>query len=93
MFTAMGANAFAGRAGRELAATGERVSKRDFRPVVELTPQERQIAQLASEGQSNPEIAALLFISPRTVEYHLHKIFAKLDITSRGQLARVLQTT
>jgi DNA-binding CsgD family transcriptional regulator len=92
MFTAMGADAFAGRAERELAATGERVRKRDIRPVVELTPQEGQIARLASEGQSNPEIAAQLFISPRTVEYHLHKIFAKLDITSRGQLARVLET-
>jgi DNA-binding CsgD family transcriptional regulator len=93
MFTAMGADAFAGRAERELAATGEHVRKRDIRPVVELTPQEGQIARLASEGQSNPEIAAQLFISPRTVEYHLHKIFAKLDITSRGQLARVLATT
>jgi DNA-binding CsgD family transcriptional regulator len=92
MFTAMGAAAFAGRAERELAATGERVRKRDAHAIVELTPQERQIARLASDGQSNPEIAAQLFISPRTVEYHLHKIFAKLDITSRGQLARALDT-
>jgi DNA-binding CsgD family transcriptional regulator len=90
MFTRMGADAFAARAERELAATGERVRKRDVRPVVELTPQEAQIARLASEGQSNPEIAAQLFLSPRTVEYHLHKIFTKLDITSRGQLARAL---
>jgi DNA-binding CsgD family transcriptional regulator len=90
MFTAMGAGAFADRADRELAATGERVRRRDVRPVVELTPQESQIARLASEGRSNPEIAAQLFLSPRTVEYHLSKIFAKLDITSRGHLARAL---
>jgi DNA-binding CsgD family transcriptional regulator len=90
MFTAMGAGAFAARADRELAATGERVRRRDVRPVVELTPQESQIARLASEGQSNPEIAAQLYLSPRTVEYHLSKIFAKLDITSRGHLGRAL---
>jgi DNA-binding CsgD family transcriptional regulator len=86
----MGAGAFADRADRELAATGERVRRRDVRPVVELTPQESQIARLASEGRSNPEIAAQLYLSPRTVEYHLSKIFAKLDITSRGHLARAL---
>jgi DNA-binding CsgD family transcriptional regulator len=92
MFTRMGADSFASRAERELAATGERVRKRDVQPVLELTPQEAQIARLASEGQSNPEIAAQLFLSPRTVEYHLHKIFTKLDIASRGQLARALLT-
>ena len=90
MFTAMGAGAFAARTDRELAATGERVRRRDIQPVVELTPQETQIARLASEGRSNPEIAAQLYLSPRTVEYHLSKIFAKLDITSRGHLARAL---
>jgi DNA-binding CsgD family transcriptional regulator len=90
MLTAMGAGAFARRAEHELAATGERVRKRDIRPVVELTPQEAQIARLASDGRSNPDIAAQLFISPRTVEYHLHKIFTKLDISSRGQLTRAL---
>ena len=92
MFAAMGADAFAARADRELAASGERVRKRDLKPVLDLTPQEAQIARLASEGQSNPAIAAQLFISPRTVEYHLHKIFTKLDITARGQLARTLGT-
>jgi DNA-binding CsgD family transcriptional regulator len=92
MFAAMGADGFARRAERELAATGERIRRRDIRPVVELTAQETQIARLVADGRSNPEIAAELFISPRTVEYHLHKIFSKLDITSRGQLARALAT-
>ena len=77
---------------RELAATGERIRRRDVQPVVELTAQETQIARLVADGRSNPEIAAELFISPRTVEYHLHKIFSKLDITARGQLARALGT-
>jgi DNA-binding CsgD family transcriptional regulator len=90
MLTAMGADAFARRADRELAATGERIRKRDVGRVADLTPQETQIARLAGDGQSNQEIAEQLFISPRTVEYHLHKIFAKLDITGRGQLARTL---
>jgi DNA-binding CsgD family transcriptional regulator len=92
MFAAMGADGFARRAERELAATGERIRRRDVRPVVELTAQETQIARLVADGRSNPEIAAELFISPRTVEYHLHKIFSKLDITARGQLARALAT-
>jgi DNA-binding CsgD family transcriptional regulator len=92
MFTAMGADGFAWRAERELAATGERSRRRDVQPVVELTAQETQIARLAADGQSNPQIAAELFISPRTVEYHLHKIFSKLDITSRGRLAGALAT-
>jgi len=90
MFAAMGADGFARRTARELAATGERIRTREVRPVVELTAQETQIARLAGDGRSNPEIAAELFISPRTVEYHLHKIFSKLDITARGQLARAL---
>ena len=92
MFARMGADAFAARAERELAATGERVRKRGVRQVADLTPQEAQIARLAGDGQSNREIAAQLFLSPRTVEYHLHKIFTKLDINSRGQLARALGT-
>jgi len=90
MFAAMGADGFARRAERELAATGERVRRREVRPIVELTAQETQIARLVADGRSNPEIAAELFVSPRTVEYHLRKIFSKLDITARGQLARAL---
>lgn len=89
MFSRMGAEAFAERARRELAATGETVRKRtvDTRDV--LTPQEAQIARLARDGLSNPEIGARLFLSPRTVQYHLGKVFAKLDITSRNELGRV----
>jgi DNA-binding CsgD family transcriptional regulator len=90
MFASMGAEAFAARAERELAATGETVRKRTVTTPGQLTAQEQQIAQLASDGLTNPEIAAQLFISPRTVQYHLHKVFTKLDISSRGQLDRVL---
>ncbi len=85
-FTRIGAIAFIGRAERELRATGERVAKRVIKSRVELTTQEVQVAQLALDGLSNPEIGARLFISPRTVQYHLHKVFAKLDISSRTQL-------
>jgi DNA-binding NarL/FixJ family response regulator len=85
----IGAEAFAERARRELLATGEtaRTRTEDVRGV--LTPQEAQIARLAGDGLSNPEIGAELFISPRTVQYHLRKVFQKLDITSRTQLGRV----
>jgi DNA-binding NarL/FixJ family response regulator len=89
----MGAEAFAARAGRELLATGETARKRTDETRDELTAQETQIAQLAREGLSNPEIGARLFISPRTVEYHLHKVFGKLGIASRRELRHVLRTT
>jgi DNA-binding NarL/FixJ family response regulator len=78
--------AFAERASRELSATGGRARKRSPEARDELTPQEAQIADLARAGLSNPDIAAQLFLSPRTVEYHLRKVFAKLEITSRNQL-------
>jgi DNA-binding CsgD family transcriptional regulator len=90
MFTGMGVEAFADRAARELLATGERARKRTVETREDLTPQEAQIARLARDGLSNPEIGARLFISPRTVEYHLHKVFGKLGISSRNQLDRAL---
>ena len=92
MLDTMGIEAFADRARRELLATGETARKRTAETRDELTAQEAQIARLAREGLSNPEIGARLFISRRTVEYHLHKVFAKLDITSRNQLHRALGT-
>jgi DNA-binding CsgD family transcriptional regulator len=91
-FVSMGAEAFAARAARELLATGETARKRVDETRGELTAQETQIARLAREGLSNGEIGARLFISPRTVEYHLHKVFGKLDIRSRGQLEQALHT-
>jgi DNA-binding NarL/FixJ family response regulator len=86
----MGMDAFANRAERELAATGATARKRSDPPGRELTSQEAQIARLVVEGLSNPEIGARLFISPRTVQYHLGKVFAKLDISSRQQLHRAI---
>jgi DNA-binding CsgD family transcriptional regulator len=90
MFTAMGIAGFAERARRELLATGETVRKRSPETRDDLTAQEAQIARLAGDGRTNPEIGAELFISPRTVEWHLRKVFAKLDISSRKQLRGVL---
>jgi DNA-binding NarL/FixJ family response regulator len=87
----MGIKAFAQRAERELLATGERARKRSVETREDLTAQEAQIARLARDGFSNPEIAARLFISPRTVEYHLHKVFSKPKISSRNELGRALQ--
>jgi DNA-binding CsgD family transcriptional regulator len=85
-----GANGFAERARRELAATGETVRKRTDDSRGQLTPQEQQIARLAATGHTNPEIGAQLFLSPRTVEWHLRKVFMKLGIHSRRELRQVM---
>jgi DNA-binding CsgD family transcriptional regulator len=90
MFATMGADGFAERARRELQTTGEKVRKRRDETRDELTPQELHIARLARDGLTNPEIGAQLFISPRTVEWHLRKVFSKLGISSRRELARAL---
>ncbi|MEA2229593.1 MAG: hypothetical protein QOF04_3223 [Solirubrobacteraceae bacterium] len=87
MLAAMGMDAFAQRAARELLASGETARKRSIESLDQLTAREAQIARLARDGLSNPEIGARLFISPRTVEYHLHKVYGKLDISSRNELA------
>jgi DNA-binding NarL/FixJ family response regulator len=92
LFREMGFEAFAERARRELLATGESARKRTVETLSDLTAQEAQIARLARDGLSNPEIGAQLFISPRTVQYHLHKVFGKLDITSRVQLETALSS-
>jgi ATP/maltotriose-dependent transcriptional regulator MalT len=90
MLAAIGAGAFAERARRELLATGGTVRKRTIETRDELTAQEALIAGLARDGLSNPEIGTRLFISPRTVKYHLRKVFIKLDISSRNELDRAL---
>jgi DNA-binding CsgD family transcriptional regulator len=90
MFTTIGMVAFAERTRRELLATGEIVRKRNVETHDELTQQEKQIALLARDGLSNPEVGSRLFISPRTVEWHLRKVFAKLEISSRKELRTVL---
>ena len=87
-FTGMGMEAFARRAERELLATGERARKRTVDTLDQLTPQESQIARLAADGHTNREIAARLFISASTVEYHLRKVFRKVGVKSRTQLAQ-----
>jgi DNA-binding CsgD family transcriptional regulator len=88
---AMGAHGFAERARRELAATGEKARKRSGPTSSDLTPQEEQIAALARQRHTNPEIGAELFLSARTVEWHLRKIFAKLEISSRRELDAALK--
>ncbi len=88
---AMGVKAFAERARHELLATGETVRKRTKESTGELTPQEAHIARLAAQGATNPEIGSALFLSARTVEWHLRKIFAKLGLTTRRELARALK--
>jgi DNA-binding CsgD family transcriptional regulator len=87
---AMGVDAFAERARHELAATGETVRKRTVETSAELTPQEAHIARLAAHGLTNPEIGAALYISPRTVEWHLRKIFSKLGVSTRRELRHAL---
>jgi DNA-binding CsgD family transcriptional regulator len=89
-FSRIGAEAFAERASRELQATGETARKRTVETLDLLTPQEAQIARMASDRQTNPEIGAKLFISPRTVEYHLRKVFTKLGVSSRRELRTAL---
>src|SRR3954449_8333610 len=92
VFATMGADGFADRARRELLATGEKVRKRRDDTRDELTPQEKQIARLAREGLTNPEIGAELYISPRTVEWHLRKVYTKLGIGSRKGLRDALRS-
>jgi DNA-binding CsgD family transcriptional regulator len=91
LFSEFGMEAFAERARVELEATGERARKRTVETLGELTPQEAQISRLAALGHTNKEIAAQLFISPSTVEYHLRKVFRKLNVSSRTQLANRLR--
>ena len=90
MLASMGAEAFAERAARELLATGETARRRVVSTIDELTPQEARIAHMARDGASNQDIATQLFISRKTVEYHLHKVFAKLGIRTREDLGGVL---
>ena len=93
MIEAMGAEAFVERARIELRATGERARKRKPETSQQLTPQEEQIAHLAAGHATNLEMAAQLFISGNTVDYHLRKVFRKLGVTSRWQLAEALSRT
>jgi DNA-binding CsgD family transcriptional regulator len=91
-FEALGAAPWADRAAAELRATGETARKRDASTLDQLTPQELQIARLVAEGGRNRDIAARLFLSPKTVEYHLRKIFQKLDIGARADLIRLVSS-
>lgn len=91
-FRRLGARPWQDRAEAELRASGETARKREPSTIRDLTPQELQIAQLAAEGHSNPEIAAQLYLSPRTIEYHLRKVFSKLGIASRSELIRGVAT-
>ena len=92
-FAEMGAEAFAQRAGRELLATGETARKRTIETSDDLTPHEARIARMARDGASNQDIATELFVSRKTVEYHLHKVFSKLGISARQELDYVLPGT
>jgi DNA-binding CsgD family transcriptional regulator len=88
-FERLGAAPWADRARSELRASGQTARKRDSSTQQQLTPQERQVARLASQGLSNQQIADQLFVSRHTVGYHLHKVYTKLDITSRAELRDV----
>jgi DNA-binding NarL/FixJ family response regulator len=90
MFAEIGMQAFAERAQEELVAAGAKLRKRPREAIEALTPQEEQIARLAREGLTNAQIGAQLFLSPRTVEWHLHKVFGKLGIDSRSGLDAAL---
>jgi DNA-binding CsgD family transcriptional regulator len=90
MLAAIGMEAFAERARRELIATGEKVRKRTVDTVTVLTAQEAYIARLAREGRTNPEIGAQMYLSARTVEWHLRNVFAKLGVSSRRELHTAL---
>jgi DNA-binding CsgD family transcriptional regulator len=92
-FTSIGMEAFAERTRSELQATGEHVRPHTVETRDDLTAQERQIAELACDGLSNPEIAARLFLSPRTVEWHLRHVYTKLGIKSRRELANLLPSS
>jgi DNA-binding NarL/FixJ family response regulator len=92
-FASIGMEAFAARARAELQATGETVRKRTVETRDDLTAQERQISALARQGLSNPEIGTRLFLSPRTVEWHLRNVFTKLGIHSRRELANALPSS
>jgi DNA-binding NarL/FixJ family response regulator len=88
-FDLLGAAPWAERARTELRATGETARKREPSTMSQLTPQEQQIVRLVAEGATNQQVAAQLFISKRTVEYHLHNVFTKLGISSRTALVRL----
>jgi DNA-binding CsgD family transcriptional regulator len=92
LFESMGATAFAERTRTELVATGEHVRRRTTEEAEKMTPHEWRIARLVSEGGTNSEVAAQLFVSARTVEYHLGKVFKKLGVSSRTELAHTLLT-
>jgi DNA-binding CsgD family transcriptional regulator len=88
-FQRLGVSPWEERARSELRASGETARRRDPSTRDQLTPQELQIARLVAEGMTNPEVATQLFLSPRTIDYHLRKVFTKLEISSRGELANV----
>ena len=91
-FLRLGAVAWADQASAELAATGETARRRDVTTLVQLTPQEFQIARLLAEGSTTREAAAATFLSPKTIEYHLRSIYRKVGVHSRPDLARVMRT-